>query len=168
MNAIESAYNRRSIRKYKDMPVEREKIETLMKVAMAAPSGVNTQPWHFCVVESKDKLQGLMDSIPNGKQNPPCAIVVCGNMEGEKSDVIEKYWVQDCTAALENILNAAPDLGLGTVWLGVYPIEERVKGVSEYLGLPKNIVPLAVLILGYPDEEKEPRTQYDERKVQYF
>lgn len=168
MNAIESIYARRSVRKYKAKPVEREKIETLLQVAMAAPSGRNTRPWHFYVVEGKEKMQKLKAIMPNGQYDAPCSITVCGDMDNSMCDTVKKYWVQDCTAALENILNAAPELDLGTVWLGVYPNEDRMKPVIDFLGLPKNIVPLAVLYVGYPDEEKEARTQYDENKVTFF
>jgi nitroreductase len=168
MNAIEAAYNRRSIRKYLDKEVEKEKIEMLLKVAMAAPSARNIQEWHFYVVQGKAKMQGLIDVMPHGKYNAPCAIVVCGDLSNSQKETAEKYWVQDCTAALENILNAAPELGLGTVWLGVYPNDDRVEPTIDYLNLPETMIPLAVVYVGYPAEEKEARTQYDESKVTYF
>ena len=168
MNSIEAIYARRSVRKYQDKPVEKEKIETLLKCAMAAPTAVNTQPWHFYVTQDADDMQKLIDIMPAGKYNAPCAITVCGNLDNEKGEVVEKYWVQDSTAALENILNASPELGLGTVWLGVYPNKERVEPLEKLYNMPENIIPLAVAYIGYPAEEKEPRTQYDENKVTYI
>jgi nitroreductase len=168
MDAIEASYKRRSVRKYLDKPVEKEKIETLLKAAMAAPSARNVQEWHFYVVQGKEKMQGLIDIMPYGKYNAPCAIVVCGDLDNSLKETAQKYWVQDCTAALENILNAAPELGLGTVWLGVYPNDDREEPTIEFLGLPETKIPLGVVYVGYPGEEKEPRTQYDESKVTYF
>ncbi len=168
MNAIEAAYKRRSVRKYLDKPVEREKIETLLKVAMAAPSARNVQEWHFYVIAGKEKMQGLIDIMPSGKYNAPCAFVVCGDLDNKDKETAKKYWVQDCTAALENMLNAAPELGLGTVWLGVYPNEDRVKPTINYLDLPETRIPLAVIYVGYPAETKEERTQYNQNKVTYF
>ena len=168
MNAIEAMYNRRSIRKYKDRPVEKEKIESLLKAAMAAPSARNVQEWHFFVVQGAEKMRELKSIMPHGKFDAPCAIIVCGDLNNADRETARKYWVQDCTAALENILNAAPELGLGTVWLGVYPNEDRVEPTKKYLKLEENMMPLAVVYVGYPDEIKEPRTQYDENKVTYF
>ena len=168
MNAIETMYKRRSIRKYKDMPVEKEKIETLLKAAMAAPSGRNTCPWHFYVVQGDQKMNALRSIMPNGRYNASCAIIICGDLDNPSRETVDKYWVQDCTAALENILNAAPELGLGTVWLGVYPNQDRVEPTRKYLNLNEDMMPLAVVYVGYPDEIKEPRTQYDENKVTYF
>ena len=168
MNSIEAMYKRRSVRKYIDKPVEREKIDTLLKAAMAAPSGRNSRPWHFYVVEGEKKMAGLIGIMPNGKYNAPCAIAVCGDMDNPMRETAEKYWVQDCTAALENILNAAPELGLGTVWLGVYPNRDRMEPLINYLGLNENMIPLAVLYVGYPADEPSERTQYEESKVTYF
>ncbi|MGQ9632092.1 MAG: nitroreductase family protein [bacterium] len=160
---------RRSIRKYTDKPVSDEQIETLLKAAMAAPSAGNRKPWHFIVVTERAKLNELADKHPHGKMlyEAPLCIVVCGDpslsFEGEG----QAYWIQDCSAATENILLAATGLGLGSVWLGVHPRKEREKFVRETLSIPPNIVPLCLISIGHPAEEKEPRTQYDPQRVHY-
>jgi nitroreductase len=98
---------------------------------------------------------------------PPAAIVVCGNESIANNSVARFYWAQDCSAAAENILIAAAGLGLGAVWLGVYPLPSVIKPVSEVLNIPPLVIPLCVIYVGYPAEEKPPRTQYDERRVHW-
>jgi nitroreductase len=128
---------------------------------MAAPSASNAQPWHFVVVSDRRQLDALAAVLTNGQmlRQAPLAIVVCG--EPARSD----YWVQDCSAATENILLAAHALGLGGVWLGVYPRADRVTAVSEVADLPAHIIPLCVLSLGFPAEEKAPADRYNEARV---
>lgn len=159
---IQAIFARRSIRKYTTERVSEEDIETLLQAAMAAPSASNRQPWHFMVVTDREKLNTLADLHPYGKMlfEAPLGVAVCGDVT-----VSNRFWVQDCSAATENLLLAATALGLGAVWLGVYPSEERVKAVKGVLNIPENMVPLNLISLGHPAEEKEPRTQYDESKV---
>lgn len=167
MNIIDGMYKRRSIRKYKKRIVEREKLDKLLHAAMAAPSAINSKPWHFVVVDEEDKMQGLRDVMEHGKYNAPAAIVVCGDMNDTLPGVNKNFWIQDCTSALTNILNGAVELELGTVWLGAYPKTEQVKSIMNYFNMPENIVPLGVVYIGYPENEEEPRTQYDKTKVSY-
>lgn len=159
MNAI---FARRSIRKYTAEPVSDGKIIKLLEAAMAAPSASNRRPWHFVVVTDRGKLDELAEDQPYGKMlfEAPLCIAVCGD-----PGVSSRFWVQDCSAATENLLLAAVGLGLGAVWLGVYPSEERVAAVRGALGIPEAIVPLNLISIGNPAEEKEPRTQYDEARV---
>lgn len=164
---LETIYARRSIRRYEDRPVEPEKIETLLKAAMAAPSAMNIKPWEFVVVTAPDKLAEIRASLMFGKHNAPTAIVVCGNLSIFKNPAASSFWVQDCSAATENILLAAVELGLGTVWLGVHPIHNFTKRISEIIGLPRHVKPLNVIYVGYPAEVKAPRTQFDLRRVHY-
>jgi nitroreductase len=163
-DAIKHILTRRSIRKYTEDAVENEPITAMLKAAMAAPSAANRKPWHFVVVKKRETLDRMADALQYGKMlvDAPLAIAVCGNEE-----VSENYWVQDCSAATENILLAADSLGLGAVWLGVYPIQDRIAAISEILGLSPPILPLNVIAIGHPDEEKEARTQYDEGRVHY-
>ena len=167
MNIIESMYKRRSIREYKAKPVEREKIKTLLQAAMAAPSANNKQPWHFLVVDKADGMKNLRDIMPYGKYNAPAAIIICGYMNNPDTDAVNKYWIQDCTSALMNILNAAVELDLGTVWLGLYPKNELVETVKKQYNIPESITPMAVVYVGYADEDKQARTQFDENKITY-
>jgi len=161
---IQTVFARRSIRKYTDDPIAEADIKTLLEAAMAAPSAVNYRPWHFVVVSDRQVLDQLAEALPYGKMlfEAPLCIAVCGDTE-----VSAHYWSQDCSAATENLLLAATALGLGAVWLGVYPRDERVARIREILGIPETVIPLNVISLGHPAEEKKPRTQYDETHVHY-
>ena len=159
---IDAILARRSIRRYRNEPVSDAEIHTLLEAAMAAPSGSNLKPWHFVVVTDRAKLDALADSAQYWKMlhEASLAIIVCGVPAESR-----KYWDQDAVAATENILIAAPMLGLGGVWLGCHPTEERMAAVRSIVGIPPDIMPVTVISLGHPAEEKEARTQYDEERV---
>lgn len=163
---MDSILKRRSIRKYKDIKVSNEIVEDLLKAAMAAPSAGNEQPWEFVVLRDKEIMKNITEIHPYSKMllKSDVAIVVCGD---EKKEVFKGYWVQDCSAATENILLAAQDMGLGAVWLGVYPIADRVEKIQEILGLPSSVVPLSIVPVGYPDEEKTPGDRFDRTRIHY-
>lgn len=164
---IDIIFSRRSIRKYKDTPVPREILETLLRAAMAAPSATNAQPWEFVVVTNPETLAKLRSGLPFAKMNAPAVICVLGSERMQKSKIGSRFWVQDCSAATENILLAATALGLGSVWVGVHPITLFTNHVKRTLNLPDGVTPLNLIFLGYPDEKKEPRTQYEEKRVQW-
>ena len=159
---IDTIFSRRSIRRYTGEPVSEEDIRTLLEAAMAAPSASNRKPWHFVVVYERETLNRLAEAHKYAKMlnEAPLCISVCGDQS-----VSERFWVQDCSAATENLLLAAAALGLGAVWCGVHPSQDRVKDVSEILGIEAPVVPLNIIAIGHPAEEKEPRTQYDEDRV---
>jgi nitroreductase len=161
---IKLIFARRSIRKYRTEPVSEKEVTTLLEAAMAAPSSSNRKPWHFIVVTGRQILDNLAQVHPYGKMlfEAPLCIAVCGD-----KTISARSWVQDCCAASENILLAAVALGLGAVWLGVHPLEERISAVKKVLSIPKNIVPLNLIAIGCPAEEKEPRTQYNELRVHH-
>jgi nitroreductase len=163
---LETITARRSIRKYQDRPVEKEKLELLLQAAMAAPSANNRKPWEFVVITEAEKMAEIRSALTFGKYDAPAAIAVCGNTSKLKN-LIGAFWVQDCSAATENILLAAVGLGLGTVWLGVHPIHNFKKRVAKVLDLPGHIEPLNVIYVGYPAEEKPARTQYDPKRVHW-
>jgi nitroreductase len=164
---IETIYSRRSIRKFQDRPVEKEKLETLLKAAMAAPTAMNSKPWEFVIVTQPEGMAKIRSVMILGRYTAPAAIIVCGNTSFFRRPVANNFWVQDCSAATENILLAAVELGLGTVWLGVHPIHNFSKQISKVLGLPKAVQPLNVIYVGYPNEEKPARTQYDPERVHW-
>jgi len=164
---LDTIFARRSIRAYLDQPVEREKIEILLQAAMAAPSAMNIKPWEFVVVTDSSKLEEIRSSLMFGKINAPMCIIVCGNTAFFKHPIAAKFWVQDCSAATQNILLAAVDLGLGTVWCGVHPIHNFARRISNLVGLPPHVKPLNVIYTGYPSEEKPARTQYDPERVHW-
>ena len=168
-NAIETIMTRTSIRSFTDRAVAADTIEMLLRAGMAAPTAVNLQPWHFVVVNDRAKLDELGGNGRQSKmwQESPLVIVVCGNLEKALEGPGQAFWVQDCSAATENILLAAHALGLGAVWTGCYPIEERVAMVSEVLGLPEHIVPLCAIVMGYPNESPEPKDKWKPENVSY-
>jgi len=168
MNPIlEIIFNRRSIRKYTDQPVEPEKLDLLVQAAMAAPSAMNCKPWEFVIVTDPQKLTQFRKRLIFGNRNAPAAIVVCGNPSLSTNPAARLFWVQDCSLAGENILIAATGLGLGTVWIGVHPVAEFVRVVRQIIGLPKHITPLGLIYVGYPAEEKPARTQYQASRVHW-
>lgn len=161
MNAI---LTRRSIRKYTDQPVSDETVTELLQAAMAAPSAGNQQPWQFVVIRERRTLDQLAVVHPYAAMAPKAqlAIAVCGDLRLETN---EGYWVQDCAAATENLLIAAEAKGLGAVWLGVYPREERVASIQALLGLPDNVIPLSVVPIGYPAEHPGPADRFDPGRI---
>lgn len=161
-SAIENILNRKSVRQYSDKKVEQEKIDTILKCAMAAPSGMNKQPWEILVVTDKEKLEKIAEIAPNASyaKNSQVTIIVCGDIT-----VSEKLWEQDCCAVTENILLAVEALDLGAVWCMAYPSEERVAGIRGLFNLPENIVPLNIIPIGYPLTQEQPKQKYNADKV---
>jgi nitroreductase len=152
---INTIFARRSIREYTAEVISEKDIKTMLEAAMAAPSASNRKPWHFIVITSRKILNNLARVHPYGKMlsKAPLCIVVCGD-----TTISAGYWVQDCSAATENLLLAAAALGLGAVWLGVHPREERISPIRKVLNIPETVVPLNLISIGHPAEEKEPRT----------
>lgn len=165
MNVIDCMYKRRSIRKFQDKELNEDTLITLIKAATAAPTACNSRPWEFIIITEKAVLSEVDKNVYFGKYNAPAMIVVCGNMKLAMSGPVKDFWVQDCSAAIENILLAATYMELGSVWVGLYPVESSYKPLCKILNLPKEVIPLGIVYVGYAAEEKEPRTQYDEKHV---
>jgi nitroreductase len=165
MDILDIIYKRRSIRVFVDKPIEKELIISLLKAATAAPTAANCQPWEFIVIDDPDKLRKLKEQFIFARYNAPLAIVVCGNMKLAFKGTEQSLWVQDCSAAIENMLIAATGLGLGSVWIGVYPTASKIKPIKQVLNIPEYVTPLGMVYVGYPGEEKEPRTRYNEKRV---
>ncbi|KUJ96204.1 MAG: Nitroreductase [Desulfonauticus sp. 38_4375] len=166
METLEAIFSRRSIRKFKPDPIPREMLETVLRAAMAAPSAGNAQPWHFIVVDSKEILEQIPKLNPYAKMavEAPLGILVCAELKLEK---FPGFWVQDLSAAVENLLLAAHDLGLGAVWTGIYPVEERVKGFQRLFKLPEEVVPLAFIPLGFPNQEYSKVDRFKKERIHY-
>lgn len=163
---MKSLLSRRSIRHYTKETVKQETIEQLLKAAMAAPSAGNQQPWHFIVIQDKSILDKIPKIHPYAQMTAEAsvAILVCGDLLSEKHP---GFWVQDCSAATENILIAACELRLGAVWVGVYPNEQRVESFRKLLAIPRHIMPMSLIPIGYPAEHKPPSERYDAAKIHY-
>lgn len=166
-DVIKNIMTRTSIRKYTDQPIKKADIETLLRAGMAAPTAVNKQPWHFVAVTDKAKLKELSGGRGGMLEQCALAIVVCGNMEKAMPGKAREYWVQDCSAATENILLAAHALGLGAVWTGGYPMEDRMATISKALKLPETIIPLCTIVIGYPAESPTPKDKWKPENVSY-
>ncbi len=166
---IENIMTRTSVRSYTSQSVEPEKVETMLRAAMAAPTAGNKQPWFFVVIDDKAILEELGANLPFAKMtaSAPLAIVPCGDLTKTFEGEGVEYWVQDLSASTENLLLAAHSMGLGAVWTGVYPISERTAFVQKTLNLPENIVPLCVIPIGYPDSESTPKDKWNPDLIQY-
>lgn len=159
---LDVMYSRRSIREFGDEPVTGEQVEAMLKAGMAAPSAQNLRPWHFVVVRKRKKLDALSEvhKYAHMLAKAPLAIIVCGD-----EDVSSKHWVEDTCAATQNILLAATALGLGGVWVSLYPKKKYQKQVRELLDIPDHVGVLCALAIGHPAEKKKARTQYDPKLV---
>lgn len=156
---------RRSIRKYLDKEVSDEIIEELLHAAMSGPSACNRRPWIFYVIKDQDKLNELRKASRFSNMNAPLAIVVVGDLSRSLPLQLKDFWIQDCSAATENILLRATDLGLGSLWCGIYPQKRPVERVKKILGITNSDIPLNIIYIGYGDEEKESRDQYEKNRV---
>lgn len=161
---LETIFNRKSVRKYTERPIEKEKLETLVRAGMAAPSSRDRRPWEFVIVTDRDLLDKMGDGLPLARmlKETKQAIIVCGDTV--KS---ENAWQLDCSAAAQNILLAAESMGLGAVWTAAYPYPERMKIIRDALQLPEHILPLTVIPLGYPTGIEKPKDKYNKKQIHY-
>lgn len=159
-------FHRVSIRKYLDKPVEQEKIVTMLRAAMAAPSACNQQPWEYYVVTDKEKIQSLSQTSPYATpvKDAPLVFVAC-----YQDDVIIPHYAQiDMSTSVENLLLQADELGLGAVWIGIAPIVERMENVAKVIELPEHLSAFALISCGYPGEKKSQQNCYEESRVHYL
>ncbi|MFU2359597.1 MAG: nitroreductase family protein [Bacteroidales bacterium] len=166
---LDNIATRTSVRDYEARPVEKEKIEKMLRAAMAAPTAMNKQPWHFVVVDQRNVLDALAGANPYAKmlKKAPLAIVVCGNTDKMIEGGGRDFWIQDASAATENLLLAAHAMGLGAVWTGAYPSEERCISISKVLSLSDNLIPLNMIVVGYPAEQLQPKQKFKEENISY-
>lgn len=166
MDIQETLLNRRSIRKYTDQKISSQDINTMLKAAMYAPSAMNTQAWHFIVIEDKNILLNTLQSIPYAEmlKQSTAAILVCGDSSIEKN---ESWLLQNCSAVTQNILLSAFGLGIGSCWIGIQGMDEIVRNIKHQFKLPENIVPVSLISLGYPDEVVIAEERFKEEKIHY-
>ena len=163
---MDAIFHRTSIRKYQETPVESEKIEKLLRAAMAAPSAFNQQPWEFYVIRNTEKIGELSTVTPytGCAANAPLVFVACYR----KNCKALHYAQIDLSAAVENLLLEADALGLGAVWMGVAPLKEQMETVRNLLNLPEELEAFAIIPCGYPAREKTQEDRYEEEKVHYI
>ena len=167
---LHNILQRKSVRAYTDRAVNHEQLDTLIRAAMAAPTGRDMRPWHFIVLEGRHQLSPLAEQLPYAKMlaEAQAAVVVCGDMSvTDKEGNPSRNWTFDCSAATENLLLQAEAMGLGAVWTGVYPYDERLEAVKQALHLPDHLIPLNVIPIGYPKGDPQPKDKYDPAKVEY-
>lgn len=155
-------YNRKSVRSFiKDRPVVQEDTQALLNAAMSAPSGKDTRPWEFVIIDDRNVLDKMAEELPTAKMlaQAPMAIVVCGDT------VRSSYWYLDCSAAAENILLAAEAMDLGAVWTAAYPYRDRMSIVTKHIELPSQVLPLVVIPIGYPMGNHSVKDKFDKSKV---
>ncbi len=164
MDAMDAILSRRSIRRYTGDPVPEDAIRNILAAAMSAPSAGDERPWHYVVVKDRAVLAGVPGFHPHARMVPDAAaaILVCGDPALEKH---AGFWVQDCSAATQNILLAARAMGLGAVWVGIYPLEDRVAAARALFGLPGRVVPLALVPMGVPAVRKDREDRFDAARV---
>ena len=164
MDALEAIMQRRSIRKYTDEAVSEEHIQILLDAAMAAPSACNAAEWHFVVITDRAALDEIPEMNPYAAmaRQAPLAILVCAD---KKAEIYPGFWVQDASAAMENLLVAATALGLGAVWTGIHPIAERSVAFAKRFKLPEGVMPLGLAVIGHPAQALAPHGKADPAKI---
>lgn len=162
MNPI---FKRRSVRKFSDEEVSINQVKNLIKAGMQSPSAFNSQPWEFLIVSDKKDLEAVskMSRFAKPAKRAQKLIIVLGNTK--KFRLVKDMIQQDLSACTQNILLQAVVDGLGGVWLGFYPREDRVNALREYFDIPDHIIPFSVIAIGYPKDEKDPKSRYDESKI---
>lgn len=165
---IDNILTRVSVRQFTGEPISQQQIDTLLQCAMAAPSAINKQPWAFIVITDTALLQRIGNEMTNSRcqNNPACAFVPCGDLTKAIPDLPE-FWINDVSAATENLLLAAHAMGLGAVWTGVHPSAERVAQLQSLLNLPEHIVPLCIVPVGYPAETPAIKEKFSADNIHY-
>jgi len=166
MDAMEAMLTRKSIRKYNKKPISDKTLKELLEAGMSAPSAGNEQPWHFIIINDP-KILSEIPSFHNHAQmlnEASLAILICCDKRLEKHG---EMWIQDCSASTENILIAINAKGLGAVWLGIYPREERVNGMRKLLDIPEHVIPFSLISIGYPAEQKPTANRYVASRIHH-
>jgi nitroreductase len=165
---LEAILTRISTRSFTGEVISDEIVDTILRAGFAAPTANNLRPWEFIVIKNQETIDQMVDNMPNAKaaQGAGCIIVVLGDLQKQ---ALEGYVIQDCSAAIENMLLIAHEMQLGGLWCGVYPRESRILGIKDILGLPEHILPVGVVAIGYPSEEakRPPYDKYDPEKVHF-
>ncbi|TCO03624.1 flavin reductase [Natronoflexus pectinivorans] len=163
-HTLATIYNRKSVRNFTNQQVTKSQLTELVRSGMAAPTAVDKRPWAFVAIDDRQTLDKLAEVLPYARmlKQATSAIMVGGDLDKALSGIEQAYWVQDCSAATQNILLAAESMGLGAVWTGVHPVKDREETVKQILGLPDNIVPLNVIAIGYPTGIDTPKDKWDE------
>lgn len=167
--AINNIMTRVSVREFTGEKISEAQLDTLLRAAMAAPSAINKQPWAFIVVTDEAKIAALGEALPYSRcsNHPAVAIIPCGDLSKAIEGEMGAFWINDVSAATENLLLAAHAMGLGAVWTGLHPDMNRAKMVQDMLGLPEHIIPLCVVPVGIPAEQPAVKDKYKQENIHY-
>lgn len=167
--AINTIMTRVSVREFTGEKISEAQLDTLLRAAMAAPSAINKQPWAFIVVTDEEKIAALGEALPYSRcsNKPAVAIIPCGDLSKAIEGEMANFWINDVSAATENLLLAAHAMGLGAVWTGLHPDMNRAKMVQDMLGLPEHIIPLCVVPVGVPAEKPEIKDKFKPENIHY-
>ena len=166
MDLYEGIVSRRSVRRFTEQPVEKDIIEDVIKAAMYAPSAHNAREWEFVVVDDKALIEAISETSPYAKfaKSAPVVVVICGNTEKEK---VAGFWVQDCSAAMQNMLLAVHSKKMGATWCGIHPIADLEMAIQELLELPGHIIPLGLCVMGYTEHSPRQPDRFEPEKIHY-
>ncbi len=168
---IDCIMTRASVRSYTDRQVDDSTVNKILRAGMAAPTAANQQPWHFVVITEQSLKDSITSAFEYTKMVEGCSftVVVCGDMDNLfQGDIPDGgFWVEDCSAASENMLLAAHALGVGGVWCGIYPLKDREQRLRDILNLPTNLTPLNVMAFGYPAQPVTPKDKWMPAKIHY-
>ncbi len=167
--AIQNIMTRVSVRAFTGEKISEAQLDTLLRAAMAAPSAINKQPWAFIVVTDEAKIAALGEALPYSRcgNKPAVAIIPCGDLSKAIPGEMADFWINDVSAATENLLLAAHAMGLGAVWTGLHPDMNRAKMVQNMLGLPEHIIPLCIVPVGVPAEQPEVKDKFKPENIHY-
>lgn len=167
--AIENILTRVSVRQFTGDPISEAQLDTLLRAAMAAPSAINKQPWAFIVITDRDKIAQLGEALPYSRcsNHPAVAIIPCGDLTKAIPGEMAGFWINDVSAATENLLLAAHAMGLGAVWTGLHPDMNRAKIVQDMLGLPEHIIPLCIVPVGVPAEQPDIKDKFNLENIHF-
>ena len=167
--AIKTILTRVSVREFTGEKISDAQIDTLLRAAMSAPSAINKQPWAFIVVNDEDLIAKLGEALPYSRcsNHPAVAIIPCGDLSKAIPGEMGAFWVNDVSAATENLLLAAHSMGLGAVWTGLHPDMNRAALVQQMLGLPEHIIPLCVVPVGHPAEQPDIKDKFRPENIHY-
>lgn len=168
-DALSVIHSRKSVRQYTGESVTKDELMTLVRAGMAAPTAMDKRPWAFVIVTDEATLAKLAEGLPYSKMivKARSAIVVAGVLSKAPPGIEQAFWVQDCSAATENILLAAEAMGLGAVWTGMYPNEDHVAYVQKVLGIPADVIPLSIVAVGHPVGVEKPKDKFDPVNVHW-
>lgn len=166
MDLFSALLNRRSIRKYSENKIPDKAVDSILKSAMYAPSAMNNQAWQFVVINQREKLDDIIKVISHAEmlKSAQAAILVCGDLNLEKN---VDYIQQNCSAATQNLMLCAHGLGIGSCWIGVYPVKEIISGLQELFKLPEYVIPISLVSLGYPAENPIAEDRFKTEKVHF-